>query len=794
MRERCSRSLAGLILAVGSFFSVAVAVADAAIDAPFRDLSAESLAGLPPRGEYEAPLPLHFRALEVDLGALEDLLALAPAEGGAAALAAPLILTLPYPDGSDQRFRVEESPILEAALARRFPEIRTFTVQGLDDPTASGRVSLTSLGFHAMVMSSAGTLYIDPYRRWQGEVVLAYFHSQAIRRPGDAPRCEFKDEDAVAWNDSDGSAAEAFAEAPGGPASAIASGSTLRTYRLALAATVEYSTRVCLPNPVAVPCALNAIVVSMNRVGGVYEREVAVRMVLIANNDLIVYIAEPDPYTNNNGGAMLGQNQTNLTAVIGSANYDIGHVFSTGGGGVASLSVPCVNASKARGVTGLPNPIGDPFDVDFVAHEMGHQWGGLHTFNGTTSNCGGGNRSASAAYEPGSGSTIMAYAGICGAENLQLHSDDIFHTKSFDQIVAYSTGATGNSCAVGTATGNTPPEVDAGPAFTIPKQTPFTLTGSATDGDGDSLTYLWEEYDLGAAAPPNNDIAAARPIFRSFVPLTVPSRTFPRLSDILNNVATIGESMSTRDRTMTFRLTARDNRTGGGGVDWDSTAVTVSAAAGPFLVTQPNTALVWAGNSVQTVTWDVAGTDGGPITCAAVAIDLSTDGGATFGTVLAAATPNDGSAAALVPDAPTTQARVRVTCVGNIFFDISNVNFTITAGGPVAPFVASVCRPAAASGAVRSSRLTGLNFVDGATVAFGGVPAALVTFNDATSISATSPVHAAGSSRRRGDQSRRPELEPRRDVHLPARPSVERRFRDRGHVAVESLGSLTAVW
>ncbi len=748
MRERRSRLLAALTLAVGSF--VSVAAADAAIDAPFRDLSAESLAGLPPRGENEAPLPLHFRALEVDLGALEDLLALAPAEGGAAALAAPLVLTLPYPDGSDQHFRVEESPILEPALALRFPEIRTFTVQGIDDPTASGRVSLTSLGFHAMVLSSAGTIFIDPYRRWEGEVVLSYLQSQAVRSPGDAFRCEFNEDEAATLGAIDGSAAEAGAigDAPaGGPASVIASGSTLRTYRLALAATGEYSTRVCLPNPVAVPCAMNAIVVSMNRVGGIYEREVAVRMVLIATNDLVVYTnGATDPYTNNDGFAMLAQNQTNLTAVIGSANYDIGHVFSTGGGGVASLSVPCVNTSKARGVTGLPNPFGDPFDVDFVAHEMGHQWGGLHTFNGTTSNCGGGNRSGSAAYEPGSGSTIMAYAGICGAENLQAHSDDTFVPKSFDQIVAFSTGATGNSCAVSTATGNTPPVVDAGAAFTIPKQTPFTLTGSATDADGDSLTYMWEEFDLGAAAPPNNDIAAARPIFRSFVPLAVPSRTFPRLSDILGNVATLGESMSTRDRTMTFRLTARDNRTGGGGVDWDATTVTVNAAAGPFLVTQPNTALVWAGNSVQTVTWDVAGTAGAPVSCANVAIDLSTDGGATFGAVLRAATPNDGSAAAILPNTPTTQARVRVSCVDNIFFEISNVNFTITAGAPAAPpFVEAVLPTSGSELGGTVVELSGLNFVAGGTVEFGGVPAAAVTFSSATSISATSPPHVPGT-------------------------------------------------
>ena len=351
---------------------------------------------------------------------------------------------------------------MEPALARRFPEIRTFTVQGIDDPTASGRVSLTSLGFHAMVLSSAGTIYIDPYRRWQGEVVLVLFSEpgrppsgrrRSLRVPGRRSR---RLETTV-----DGSAAEtgAFAEAPGGPASAIASGSTLRTYRLALAATGEYSTRVCLPNPVAVPCAMNAIVVSMNRVGGIYEREVAVRMVLIANNDLIVYTnGATDPYTNNNGSTMLAQNQTNLTTVIGSANYDIGHVFSTGGGGVASLcgavrerqQGPRRHRSAESDRRPLRRRLRRPRDgasVGRPAHLQRHD-----------GNCGGGNRSASAAYEPGSGSTIMAYAGICGAENLQPHSDDTFHTKSFDQIVAYSTGATGNSCAVSTATGNTPPD------------------------------------------------------------------------------------------------------------------------------------------------------------------------------------------------------------------------------------------------------------------------------------------------------------------------------------------------
>jgi hypothetical protein len=681
---------------------------------PFRDVPPGELAE---RGSSAAAPAQHFRALAVDLDALSVLLERAPEEGSADAAATPLVLALPYPEGGERRFAVVASPVMEPALQARYPEIRTFAAQGIDEPAASARLSLTPFGFHAQVLSPGGTVLIDPWRAGGPGLAIAYRKRDARRAPGTAFTCGV-----TTREQEEASAALDQSRAALGDGLTASSGTQLRTYRLALAGTGEYTTAVCAPDPAAVGCGLAAMAVSMNRVNGIYERDVAIRMVMVANNDLVVYTnGGADPYTNGSGGTMLGQNQSNLDMVIGSANYDIGHVFSTGGGGIAQLNVPCTG-SKARGVTGQANPVGDPFDVDYVAHEMGHQFGGAHTFNGTTGNCGG-NRSGSSAYEPGSGSTIMAYAGICDAEDLQPHSDDTFHPRSFDQIVAFSTGATGSSCPVITATGNTPPAVEAGPAFSIPRLTPFTLTGSATDADGDGLTYMWEEMDLGSASPPNDDVAAVRPIFRSFVPLPVPSRDLPRRSDVLANVATLGEAMSTRNRTMTFRLTARDNRAGGGGVANDSTTVTVVAAAGPFVVTAPNTAVTWSGLGSQEVTWNVAGTSVAPISCASVDVHLSTDGGNSFPHVLATGTPNDGAEIVTVPDLPTTQARVRVGCTGNVFWDVSNLSYTIEASIPPVPsdfYTVAPCRvvdtrlpdgplggPALATGVTRAFAVAG---------------------------------------------------------------------------------------
>ncbi|HPW54539.1 MAG: S-layer homology domain-containing protein [Thermoanaerobaculaceae bacterium] len=617
--------------------------------------------------------PVSYRLMALDVDALQQLLTQVPSERSVAAETLAIELPLPFPDGTTQRFRIVEAPVMAPELARRYPDIRTYLGQGVDDPTATLRCDLTPRGFHAQVLRDGEAVYVDPYQQGDTSTYQSYFRSALSRNPEEPPFvCHVGEH-----HESQLSGFHAQASQP----LLAPSGATLRTYRLALAATGEYTAKVCAPHPAAVACGLAAMVTSMNRVNGVYEREVAIRMVMVADNDRLVYTdGATDPYTNDDGLAMLDQNQANIDAVIGNANYDIGHVFSTGGGGIAYVGVPCKAGLKAGGVTGRSNPVGDPFDIDYVAHEMGHQWGGYHTFNGTTGSCSG-NRSSSAAYEPGSGSTIMAYAGICGAENLQPNSDPYFHSKSLEQIIAYSTGD-GDVCAVKTPTGNSAPLPNAGPSYTIPMQTPFTLTGSATDPEGDALTYCWEEYDLGSQSPPQGDASAVRPIFRSFNATSSPSRTFPRLGDILAGSQTFGEWMSQRTRSMRFRLTARDNQVAGGGVNWASTVVNVSSNAGPFVVTQPTSGTTWSGGGTATVTWNVANTVSAPVSCSAVDILLSTDGGFTFPTVLASATPNDGSQDVGVPAVTSSQARVKVACSGNIFFDISNPDFTIQCNPP----------------------------------------------------------------------------------------------------------------
>jgi hypothetical protein len=574
-------------------------------------------------------------------------------------------LSLPMPiEGKFARFEIEEIYVMHPALAAKYPDIKTYRGRGLDDPSASVALDVTPAGLHAQIRTASGAIYIDPYYLGNNRVYASYYKADTLR--------DRNKQDHVCETPGN---ASGFTTALNTAGPNTSSGTQLRTYRLACAANGEYTAT----TGGTVASGLAAVVTVVNRVSAIYEAEVGVRLVLIANNDLIIYTnSATDPYSNDTGA--LGQNQTNLDSVIGTANYDIGHVVTTGSGGVAGLGVVCRAGQKARGTTGLPTPIGDAFNVDFVAHEMGHQFGGNHTFNG--SGCGSGNRSAAHAYEPGSGTSIMAYAGVCSAtNNLAPNSDAYFLFESLAEITSYTTSGAGN-CPTPVATGNNIPSVSAGSTYTIPSRTPFALTGSGSDPDGDLLSYCWEEHDLGAAQAANVPDNGTSPIFRSFYPTYTSTRIFPKAASLVNGVFTntaapYGETLPITNRMLKFTLTVRDNRRNGGAVNTADTSLTVIENGAGFAVTAPSGGTVPSGSSIS-ASWNVTGTNVAPVNAANVKISLSTDGGYTYPYVLVASTPNDGTETVTLPAGVTSStARVKVEAVGNVFFSISPANFAI---------------------------------------------------------------------------------------------------------------------
>jgi len=574
------------------------------------------------------------------------------------------IIVLPMPDGTKAKFKIWKSSVMAPELAQKFPQLVTFTGQGVDDKYATIKLDFTELGFHAQIKSVVtGDLYIDPYAKNDINNYIIYKKNDLINKN---PRiCGTKDDVLPLEKKNEQKTVTASV------------GNQIRIFRFVVACTGEYAQAATGLTSPTVAQTLSVIVTSVNRVNGVYEQELAVRLVLVAPETSVIFTnPTTDPFNGNDDAyTLIDESQTQIDALIGTANYDIGHTFSTGGGGLAGLGVICDNSGKASGITGSPNPVGDPYDIDYVAHEVGHQFGGPHTFNATTSNCAGGNRSAANAVEPGSGITIMAYAGICGStNNLAPNSIPIFHTRSFQSI---TTKVQSTTCQVTTPVSNTAPTVNAGNNYTIPKSTPFKLTGSATDAQGNALTYCWEQNDVGPAGNWNAATGNA-PLFRSFVPVTVPYRYFPKIANIISNTTTIGEVLPSYARTMEFRLTVRDNSADCGGVANDDASIAVDGNSGPFTVTAPSTAVSWMGNTSQTITWNVANTTAAPVSCANVSILLSTDGGFTYPTTIVASTSNDGSEVITIPNVNTTQARIMVAGVGNVFFNINPINFTIT--------------------------------------------------------------------------------------------------------------------
>lgn len=586
-------------------------------------------------------------------------------------------ITLPLPNGEQETFEYWEveamEPELQNWMRAQGYDLQTFAGRSLDNPDNTLRMDWGGpQGWHASVVGPHGSFYIDPLWKDSTEYYASYSRDELNTADHESWQCGADHLEENSLRTTNAETREESGE------SAARTAGVLRTYRLANAATGEYTQF----HGGTVASAQAAIVTAINRVNQVFERDLSIRLILVGNNNTVVFTNSLlDPYTNSNGGAMLSQNQTTLDNRIGSANYDIGHVFSTGGGGVAVLESPCNNSVKAQGVTGLPNPTGDSFFIDFVAHEMGHQFGAQHTWN--SASCGLGQRSATTAYEPGSGTTIMAYAGICGpTDNLQSNSDDYFHYASINEILNFTRNGQAGDCDAPVNVGGNPtaPTVDAGTNVTIPANTPFELTAlNGNDPDaGSNLTYLWEQYDLGPATPITTGDTGQGPIIRSSRPTSSPTRSIPPVANVLNGSNTSsrrGEILPTTNRTLTFRVSAFDNDPDGGRVGTDTRTLTVTTVgSGLFAVTSPNGGETLG--STATVTWNTGLTNGPPVSAANVDIFFSGDAGANFSPILLG-TPNDGSQLVTFPAGNTSLGRIKIRGSNNVFYDISNANFTV---------------------------------------------------------------------------------------------------------------------
>lgn len=679
-----------------------------------------------------AETPLTYRTLSLDIQGLTNVLSTAPMEF--VATASPLDIQLPMPDGTLQAFRISESPLMEAGLAAKFPGIRNYSGKGIDNPRARLRISLSHKGFRCLIWSEEGYTVIEPASRLVAQPYISYHSSDLPDTPHGAGWCGTIDR-------------ENFPESNTRMVPQ-AVGHEMLTYRLAVVANSTYTQWA----GGTVADALAEINNIISQVTLAMERDMAIRLNLIANNDLLIILpGQTDPYSTvldqNTAPANLVTNQSYINGIISSNSYDIGHVFirSTAPGGVLGIAARgsvcrnSTNQNKARGASSDDNP-GSARFLETVAHEMGHQFNATHTFNSVNGGCGNNNRSASHAYEPGGGNTIMSY-NTCPPDNIPGGIIIYYHHDSQEDFINYTRGSAGATCDLAIPLNNQAPSVDAGTGgMFIPISTPFELTGVASDPDGDSLTYSWEQHDLGPAGSPNSPSGNA-PIFRVLQPSNSPTRIFPRLPNILSNSQTTGEILPSYSRDLTFRLTVRDQN---GGVHSSDIAFEATDISGPFQVTHPNTQLNLTAGFIEEVEWDVANTTSFPVNCQEVDIYFSTDGGQTFPHLLADNVPNDGQEFVVYPDITTSVGRLKVKAANNVFFDISNQNLNVQLPGnggftllPTMDTI-SICTGGSAVLPFLSSSLLG--FSDPVSLSFLQLPAGITATTNVDTLYPGDPV------------------------------------------------------
>ncbi|HMV87753.1 MAG TPA: M12 family metallo-peptidase [Blastocatellia bacterium] len=644
-------------------------------------------------------LPAQALVWQLDVAALRRALEQAPMEGRGAGEESAAVVSLPLPEGRLQRFRVVDSPVLSPELAARHPQIKSYRGQGVDDPTLAMRCSVTPGGVSAWVTNGAQTVLIQP---------LAWFRQASAERQASAAESVGAGAEYVSYYGQDyapsAEAASCLVQGDLPPAlkqrqaayraraaKAVAEPVTLRTYRIAMATTAAY--RAGVPGG----DVAGSINTWLNAVNLILGKELAIKLMLAGQ-----------PIVSTLSDSVTDAALDNIRAMfkmsgVDPGTYDVAHLLGSGSGGNAYVGGLCETLAdsngpyKAGGVTlvnaGSP---GNVADRRMLLHELGHQLGATHTYNANKTasgaDCNSG-RVGDTAYELGNGATIMSLGGNCAGQDVVTTRYDHFHAGSLEQITAFL-DSYGGTCGTAAAPvpANSKPMVTATSDYVIPKLTPFTLSGTITDPDGQSLTYTWEQMDAGGSAfanPPYGDQAGdpaetSRPLFLPQAqPSPVPAAT-PRTvtqtftaggSSPMDNLPAIG-------RNLNFRLTARDNQGTGGGVGSASVRVGVAENAGPFFITSPNTAVNWTAGTQQTVTWEVNNTNNPPVNCTSVNIYFSSDGGSNFS--LLATVPNTGTATVTAPSFPTNTARIKIEGVvagtSHRFFDISDRNFSVNTG------------------------------------------------------------------------------------------------------------------
>lgn len=570
------------------------------------------------------------------------------------------IVYFPNAAGDFSAFSVVESPVFSPELSQKYPQIKSYIGHSTDDSKDRVRFSISPKEIQAMIVHADGraTSFVQ---KISGKTYVMY-----SRDSKNLANTEF----VCSTKASITNTSRSLTAKP-------VDGQVLRKYRLAITASAEYTAF----QGGTVADALAAINATITRVNEVFETDLAVTLELVGTTDAAIFTdPNTDPFSGASG-ALGNQGQKALTDEIGEANYDIGHVLHRGGNGgnAGFIGAICVDNQKGSAYSSSLNPKGDIFDLDFVAHELGHQLGANHTWSYES-------EGTAVQVEPGSGTTIMGYAGIIVNENVAPHGDDYFHYVSIEQIIENLTGKT---CGELVPIADNPPVVNALATNVIPKSTAFVLSGNATDPDPDDiLTYTWEQIDNGivkkATFGPTNPNGAN---FRSRTPITEPIRYFPMLSRVVagsliqTNPAlnSAWETVSDVERDMNFAFTVRDNAPGGGQVVSQLTTVSVTNRAGPFLVTSQAANEIYTAGEVREIVWDVAGTDVAPVTEKTVDILLSTDGGLTFPIALAEGVANNGTHQVIIPGLPTSQARVMVKAADNVFLAVNASNFSIEA-------------------------------------------------------------------------------------------------------------------